>query len=138
MKGPITKAPRQKLGLIPRAPLSQEFTTVWSFEQTDQEPIRYLGRCIPEIPRYCINRFSKPGDLVLDAFMGSGTAVAESIRLGRNVIGIDPAAGAIRATTRRLQAAFPARTLDSFEAPVGQGGPLPLVVRGDAREIPLP
>lgn len=46
--------------------------------------------------------FSKPGDLVFDCFMGSGTAQAVSCKYGRRYIGNDINLGAIQATTRRL------------------------------------
>ncbi|MEA3340245.1 MAG: DNA methyltransferase, partial [Chloroflexota bacterium] len=36
-----------------------------------------------------IERFSSPGDIVLDSFCGSGVTVVESVRLGRRAIGID-------------------------------------------------
>ncbi len=42
-----------------------------------------------EIPSWFINLFTKPGDTVLDPFVGSGTTIFSSIELGRNVIGID-------------------------------------------------
>ena len=37
----------------------------------------------------CILRYSKPGDWILDQFMGSGTTLVEAKLLGRNVVGID-------------------------------------------------
>jgi DNA modification methylase len=36
-----------------------------------------------------IERFSAPGDIVLDSFCGSGVTLIESVRLGRRAIGID-------------------------------------------------
>jgi 16S rRNA G966 N2-methylase RsmD len=36
-----------------------------------------------------IERFSSPGDIVIDSFCGSGVTVVESVRLGRRAIGID-------------------------------------------------
>ena len=39
--------------------------------------------------RSLILEFSKEGDLVLDPFCGSGVVINESIRLGRNAVGID-------------------------------------------------
>ena len=46
---------------------------------------------------------SKPGDLVLDAFVGSGTTVAVAQNLGRRWIGCDINKGAIRTATSRLR-----------------------------------
>lgn len=46
---------------------------------------------------------SKPGDLVLDCFMGSGTTPAVALKLGRRFIGADINLGAIQTSTKRLQ-----------------------------------
>lgn len=45
---------------------------------------------------------TNPGDLVLDPYMGSGTTVAVAERLGRNAIGIDSSAEAVRIATSRI------------------------------------
>lgn len=42
-----------------------------------------------EIPRYCIENFSKIGDVILDPFSGSGTTGKVAIELGRHYVGID-------------------------------------------------
>jgi len=46
---------------------------------------------------------SKPGDLVCDFFIGSGTTAAAAQRLGRRWIGCDINKGAIQTTSKRLQ-----------------------------------
>ena len=45
---------------------------------------------------------SNPGDIVFDCFMGSGTTLAASMRLGRKCIGADINLGAIQTTQKRL------------------------------------
>jgi DNA modification methylase len=50
---------------------------------------KYPAKFIPQIPRFCIESFSKPGDIVLDPFMGSGTTLLESYISGRESYGID-------------------------------------------------
>lgn len=42
-----------------------------------------------ELMTWCIERFTKPGDVVLDPYVGSGTTCVAAKRLGRNFIGID-------------------------------------------------
>lgn len=49
-----------------------------------------------------IQTSSQPGDLVFDCFMGSGTAQAVAMKLGRRFIGADINLGAIQTTTKRL------------------------------------
>ena len=50
---------------------------------------RYPAKFIPQIPRFCIERYSRPGDTVLDPFMGSGTTMLEAFMAGRDSFGID-------------------------------------------------
>jgi site-specific DNA-methyltransferase (adenine-specific) len=38
---------------------------------------------------WCLEKYSKPGDIVLDPFMGSGTTMVACKKLGREYIGID-------------------------------------------------
>jgi DNA modification methylase len=50
---------------------------------------KYHGNFVPQIPYQAIRRFTKPGDVVLDTFAGSGTTLIEARRLGRHGIGIE-------------------------------------------------
>ena len=50
---------------------------------------RFPAKFIPQVPGFCIERYSKPGDEVLDPFMGSGTTLLEAMLLGRDAYGID-------------------------------------------------
>jgi SAM-dependent methyltransferase len=49
----------------------------------------YAGRMHPSIARGAIARYSRPGDVVVDPFCGSGTVLVESMGLGRAATGID-------------------------------------------------
>jgi DNA modification methylase len=115
----------------------QECRTVWVFPDTNQLPIKYLGRCIPEIPRNCLKRFSKSGDLVLDPFMGSGTAVGECIELRRNIIGIDATDSALRTTLERLDKYFPTSSMEEYTTGEKRRKIAPTIMKGDARKLPL-
>ena len=50
---------------------------------------RFPAKFIPQVPRFCMEHYSKPGDTVLDPFMGSGTTLLEAMLLGRDAYGID-------------------------------------------------
>ena len=50
---------------------------------------RYPARFSPVFAAAAIDLFSKPGDLVLDPYMGGGTAVVEGIAAGRQLVGND-------------------------------------------------
>lgn len=62
---------------------------------------KYHGNFVPQIPYQALKRFTKPGDVVLDTFLGSGTTLIESRRLGRHGIGIE-LAGDIATDARGL------------------------------------
>lgn len=49
----------------------------------------YPARFSPEVARAVIEEFTAPDDLVLDPFMGGGTAIVESLALGRRCCGSD-------------------------------------------------
>ena len=82
---------------------------------TNTEPVgglthafyRYPARFSPLFVRAAIENFSKPGDVILDPFMGSGTTMVEARALGRNAVGSDINSLAIflaKTKTARFQA----------------------------------
>lgn len=50
---------------------------------------RYPAKFIPQVPRFCLEKYSQPGDVVIDPFMGSGTTLLEAVLMGRDCYGID-------------------------------------------------
>lgn len=84
-----------------------ETTTIWSFPDRGKWATHYLnakyrGNWAPQVARNLILRYSKEGDTVLDAFVGSGTTLIECKLLKRNGIGIDINKEAIIVTRDRL------------------------------------
>lgn len=77
--------------------LSGETTRVLAKAARDKTPIagwthnfyRYPARFSPQFAEQVIELFSKPGELVLDPFMGGGTAVVEALAAGRRIVGND-------------------------------------------------
>ena len=55
------------------------------------------------MPRNLILRYTKPGDWVLDQFMGSGTTLVEAKLLNRNAVGIDINPQSISISENNLQ-----------------------------------
>lgn len=50
---------------------------------------RYPARFSPVLARSVIEHFTKPGDTVLDPFVGGGTSMVEARALARNAVGVD-------------------------------------------------
>lgn len=49
----------------------------------------YHGNFIPQIPYQLVSRYTRPGEMVLELFTGSGTTLYECEGLGRKYIGFD-------------------------------------------------
>jgi hypothetical protein len=62
----------------------------------------YWGNFIPQIPHQLMLRYTKRNDWVLDMFLGSGTSLIESRRLGRNAIGVELNPAVARKATRLI------------------------------------
>lgn len=66
--------------------------SLWLIEKRDSTGVHtagYWGNFIPQIPNQMLKRYTKKGEWVLDTFVGCGTTLIESQRLGRNGIGIE-------------------------------------------------
>ena len=66
--------------------------SLWVLEKRDTSGAHsggYWGNFIPQIPNQLLRRYTKSGEWVLDAFLGSGTTLIESRRLGRNGVGVE-------------------------------------------------
>lgn len=108
-----------------------ERTTVWSFPDRGDWATHagnYRGNWSPFIPRNLILRYTKPGDVVLDQMVGSGTTLVECKLLGRRGIGVDVNPDAIMVTRDRLN--FPFHSLDPDYLP-----PELRTFVGDARRL---
>jgi|SRR5215210_2977654 len=64
----------------------------------------YIGKLKSIIARELISLFTKPSDLILDCFSGSGTIPLEAVLLGRNVLAVDRSPYAVTLTRAKLEA----------------------------------
>lgn len=72
---------------------------VLAYQFSEDYPTEKSENLLSRIIQIC----SKPDDLVLDCFIGSGTTAAVAQKLGRRWIGADINKGAIQTTSKRLQ-----------------------------------
>jgi len=79
--------------------VTANWTDIPGYAQTTGYPTENSEELLKRI----IATFSVPGDLVVDPFIGSGTAAAVAQQMGRRWIGCDINKGAIQTTAKRLQ-----------------------------------
>lgn len=67
----------------------------------------YHGNFTPQVPDNLIRRYTEPGEIVIDLFMGSGTTLYECETLGRNYIGYDINDNIIQHVESKMDSASP-------------------------------
>lgn len=112
--------------------------TLWPFGQ-DSDTATRAGRYLPDTRRrpqrtraalagYVIARYSRPGQVVFDCFVGSGTTMVEAVYAGRHAVGVDQDVRWVGLTARNL----------TFAHERGATGNA-LVLWADSRELsPIP
>ena len=80
---------------------------------TPGEDVGYPTQKTKALLRRIILMSSNPGDLVLDAFMGSGTTQVTAMELGRKFIGVDINSGSVQTVVKRLLSAIHGLEQDS-------------------------
>ena len=83
-----------------------EKTTIWNFPIRGSWAVHagdYRGNWPPQLVRNIITKFTRPGDLVLDPFVGGGTTLIEAWLLGRYSVGIDISKLAFQSASARLE-----------------------------------
>src|SRR2546427_3662370 len=66
-----------------------EFWTARQRQASSLHEISYRACFKPQLPRFFIERLTRPGEIVYDPFMGRGTTVVEAALLGRVPFGAD-------------------------------------------------
>jgi SAM-dependent methyltransferase len=110
----------------------EETTTVWSYPKRGDWATHhggYRGNWSPYVPRNVILKYSRPGDLVLDYFVGGGTTAVEAKLLHRRCIARDINPVCVTMTKEHLDFTPPETLFE--EGPVFE----PVVSVGDARDL---
>ena len=66
-----------------------EFWTAKQRAASSLHEVSYRACFKPQLPRFFIERLTRPGDIVYDPFMGRGTTLIEAALLGRTSFGCD-------------------------------------------------
>jgi len=99
-----TGNPRKKIYADDIRSKGKKIQDVW--ELKDPPYPEYPTQKNIDVLRRIIAASSMPGDLVLDCFAGSGTALVAAEELGRRWIGIDQSAEAVRVARSRLRSTY--------------------------------
>jgi site-specific DNA-methyltransferase (adenine-specific) len=105
---------------------------IWSIPP---ERARRVGHPAPfpiELPEQLIRLYTFAGDLVLDPFMGSGSALVAAALLGRRYVGYDLEANYVELARQRVAGALAAETDLSPLSGMGARQPAALAVAEDA------
>jgi site-specific DNA-methyltransferase (adenine-specific) len=87
-----------------RGPNGRRSRTVWDVNtQSYPDASGHFATFPPALVAPCIESGSRPGDLVLDPFLGSGTTALVAQRLGRRFVGIELNPDYIAMARRRLR-----------------------------------
>src|SRR5678810_1165413 len=76
-------------GVVEVPVFTNEFWTAKQRAGHSLHEISYRACFKPQLPRFFIERLTKPGDVVYDPFMGRGTTPIEAALLGRVPVGND-------------------------------------------------
>ncbi|ENC0073550.1 site-specific DNA-methyltransferase, partial [Escherichia coli] len=79
------------------------YTDVWTHKPVQYYPGKHPCEKPAEMLRQIISASSRPGDLVADFFMGSGSTVKAALSLGRRAIGVELETGRFEQTVREVQ-----------------------------------
>ena len=66
-----------------------QYTDVWNFKVVQPYPDKHPCEKPADMMEHIIKTSSRPGDVVLDAFFGSGATGKAALKLGRKIIGIE-------------------------------------------------
>ncbi|ENU3977397.1 site-specific DNA-methyltransferase, partial [Escherichia coli] len=79
------------------------YTDVWTHKPVQYYPGKHPCEKPAEMLQQIISASSRPGDLVADFFMGSGSTVKAALALGRRATGVELETGRFEQTVREVQ-----------------------------------
>ncbi len=103
----LTPAERAKRGLpstvtVSRDEFMEATTDLWEISPESATKVGHPAPFPVELPKRLIELYTYEGDVVLDPFMGSGSAAVAAVRSGRHYIGFDTDEGYVGIAERRL------------------------------------
>ncbi|MCW4023735.1 MAG: DNA methyltransferase [Candidatus Bathyarchaeota archaeon] len=113
-----------------------ENTTVWDFKDRGNWAVHqndYRGNWSPKLVRNLLLRYTKPGDWVIDPFVGGGTTLIEAWLMDRKSIGIDISPFAIEMTKQRVSQ-LKEKNLESCIKKLDKNI-APVIELGDSKEL---
>ena len=133
----LTPAQREKNGLPSTATISRdEFieatTDLWEIAPESATRVGHPAPFPVELPKRLIELYTYEGDVVLDPFMGSGSAAVAAVRTNRHYIGFDTDASYIKTAETRIAAER--LRLEDLDESLSFKVELPATARGDVAD----
>jgi DNA modification methylase len=128
VKGSLVNARGEDGSLVYVETTERLMDDVWriiALQPADPERLDFPTQKPEDLLSAIVGSTSKPGDLVMDAFVGSGTTSVVSQKLGRRWIGCDINKGALHTTARRLQGVIESQLANGQETMLEDGAPPP-------------
>lgn len=79
------------------------YTDIWTHKPVQFYPGKHPCEKPADMLRQIIAASSRPGDLVEDFFMGSGSTIKAALDLGRKAIGVELEEGRFKQTVKEIQ-----------------------------------
>ena len=108
------------------ATIERPFTDVWNFAPVQNYPGKHPCEKPIDLLQHVIATSTRPGDLVLDCFAGTGSAGVAAVSLGRRFIGVELSAHYCDTARRRLGTAAEAEPIPIQTAERDNYSDLPL------------
>jgi site-specific DNA-methyltransferase (adenine-specific) len=116
---------------ISRDEFVEATTDLWEIAPESATKVGHPAPFPVELPKRLIELYTYEGDVVLDPFMGSGSAAVAAIRTGRHYIGFDTDQGYVDAACRRIEDEHERLAHDANRASGGFRVSLPAVARAN-------
>ena len=93
---------KDKTSTITRDEFIEYTKSVWTFPAESAKRVKHPAPYPVELPRRLIQLYTYANDIVLDPFIGSGTAAIASVESGRRYVGYDTSSEYVETTKQRL------------------------------------
>jgi site-specific DNA-methyltransferase (adenine-specific) len=104
-KGDFSRKKESKDNTITKDQFLEYAKSIWTFPSESAKKVGHPAPFPVELPYRCIQFYTFKGDVVLDPFMGSGSAAVAALKSGRYFVGYDIKPEYVEAANKRIRLA---------------------------------